>query len=264
MCSAAPAWAPCARPSSATSACRASGRIFEAYRAGMLPPYAGPFEDDDEVAVIHGPTETGYVALSEAMVNIRATLAQAEAEGMIAATTRDALAAARQGAVLPRSQLRSPARAGGRGSPAGTPGRGAADLAAGRSHRPEAPRCRGHAGGDARPCWRAMPSPSRSTTCSSGPRCGTMPRWRRQARWAPVVGQMRRGCRPTRILDELRLDPAAYGAARDRTLLRLLAHREARRRHQPAAKAAKRAALDRLRARHGLFRRADLDRWARG
>jgi hypothetical protein len=45
-------------------------------------------------------------------------------------------------------------------------------------------------------------------------------------------------------------------------LLRLLAHRETQRRQQPAATGTERAALDRLRTRHGLFRRADLDRWA--
>ena len=61
-----------------------TGRIFEAYRDGEL-------EDDDEVAVIHGPAETGYLALSEAMVNIRETLAAAERSGIIADTTRDAL-----------------------------------------------------------------------------------------------------------------------------------------------------------------------------
>jgi hypothetical protein len=33
------------------------------------------------------------------------------------------------------------------------------------------------------------------------------------------------------------------------------------RRRAPAARASRRAELDRLRARHGLFRRADLDRW---
>lgn len=60
------------------------GRIFEAYRSGTL-------EDDDEVAVIHGPPETGYVALSEAMVNMRATLAEAATAGVISAATRDAL-----------------------------------------------------------------------------------------------------------------------------------------------------------------------------
>lgn len=68
------------------------GRIFEAYRSGVLEPYGdGPFEDDDEVAVIHGPPEMGYIALSEAMVNIRATLAEAAAAGVIGAATREAL-----------------------------------------------------------------------------------------------------------------------------------------------------------------------------
>jgi hypothetical protein len=68
------------------------GRIFDAYRSSTLEPYRdAPFEDDDEVAVIHGPPETGYVALSEAMVNIRATLAEAASAGVISAATRDVL-----------------------------------------------------------------------------------------------------------------------------------------------------------------------------
>lgn len=52
------------------------GAIFEAFRDGRL-------EDDDEVAVIHGPAELGYPALSEAMVNIRRTLADAAADGVL-------------------------------------------------------------------------------------------------------------------------------------------------------------------------------------
>lgn len=52
------------------------GAIFEAYRDGRL-------EDDDEVAIVHGPAEMGYPMLSEAMVNIRRTLADAEAEGVL-------------------------------------------------------------------------------------------------------------------------------------------------------------------------------------
>lgn len=56
------------------------GAIFEAYRDGRL-------EDDDEVAVVHGPAELGYVALSEAMVNIRRTLADAARDGAIPADT---------------------------------------------------------------------------------------------------------------------------------------------------------------------------------
>ncbi|MCU9837939.1 TfuA-like protein [Ruegeria sp. WL0004] len=43
------------------------GRIYQWYRSGFL-------EADDEVAVIHSPFEIGHHPLSEAMVNIRATL----------------------------------------------------------------------------------------------------------------------------------------------------------------------------------------------
>ena len=46
------------------------GKIFQQYCSGDL-------EDDDEVAVIHGPAELGYPALSEPMVSIRSTLDQA-------------------------------------------------------------------------------------------------------------------------------------------------------------------------------------------
>ena len=52
------------------------GRIFEAYATGRFDPFDDPFEDDDEVAVLHGPAETGYAA-TEAMVDVRASLAAA-------------------------------------------------------------------------------------------------------------------------------------------------------------------------------------------
>ena len=72
---------------------RGVGRIFEAYRDGSFAPYeAEAFEDDDEVAVVHGAAEVGFVPLSEAMVNIRCTLASAVEAGVIAATIRDTLA----------------------------------------------------------------------------------------------------------------------------------------------------------------------------
>jgi hypothetical protein len=60
------------------------GTIFELYREGML-------EDDDEVAIAHGPPETGFVAGSEAMVNIRQTLQKAERVGIISRELRTAL-----------------------------------------------------------------------------------------------------------------------------------------------------------------------------
>jgi hypothetical protein len=67
------------------------GRIFEAYRDGVLEPFDEPFEDDDEVAVLHGPPELGHRAMSEALVNIRCTLARATEQGVIDAMTRNRL-----------------------------------------------------------------------------------------------------------------------------------------------------------------------------
>jgi hypothetical protein len=63
---------------------RGLGRIYEAYRDGIL-------EDDDEVAVLHGPEELGYPPLTEAMVNIRATLAAAVRCGVLGPDLADHL-----------------------------------------------------------------------------------------------------------------------------------------------------------------------------
>ena len=55
---------------------RGIGRVYEDFRDGLL-------EDDDEVAVLHGPEELGYPPLTEAMVNIRATFEAAAKAGVI-------------------------------------------------------------------------------------------------------------------------------------------------------------------------------------
>lgn len=60
------------------------GATFEAYRDGII-------EDDDEVAIVHGPGELGYPMLSEAMVNVRRTLSDAHADGVIGALAREGL-----------------------------------------------------------------------------------------------------------------------------------------------------------------------------
>jgi len=52
------------------------GKIYEAYASGGL-------QDDDEVTVVHGPAETGYMALTDAMVDIREAIAEAEAHGIL-------------------------------------------------------------------------------------------------------------------------------------------------------------------------------------
>jgi hypothetical protein len=55
---------------------RGIGQVYEAYRDGLLA-------DDDEVAVLHGPEELGYPPVTEAMVNIRATVLEAEGRGIL-------------------------------------------------------------------------------------------------------------------------------------------------------------------------------------
>ena len=68
------------------------GKIFDAYQKSVLPPYVDEvFEDDDEVAVTHGPAELGYQALSQAMVNIRFILAKAQQQQIIDIDTRNSL-----------------------------------------------------------------------------------------------------------------------------------------------------------------------------
>jgi hypothetical protein len=52
------------------------GQIYQQYRTGELT-------DDDEVAVLHGPAEIDYVQVTEAMVNVRATVAQALRSGIV-------------------------------------------------------------------------------------------------------------------------------------------------------------------------------------
>ena len=52
------------------------GLIYEQFRDGCL-------EDDDEVAVVHGPAELGFPQVSLAMVDIRFALQKAVGEGVI-------------------------------------------------------------------------------------------------------------------------------------------------------------------------------------
>lgn len=88
---------------------RGVGSIFEAYRDGRFedgrfedgPFEDGPFEDDDEVAVVHGPPESGYRGASDAMVDIRCTLARAAVEGVVSETTRQVLVAAAKALFFP-------------------------------------------------------------------------------------------------------------------------------------------------------------------
>jgi hypothetical protein len=70
------------------------GRVFEWFHDGVL-------EDDDEVAIVHEPAERGYRALSDAMVNIRATLERAVTEQVIGRQALATLLALAKGMFYP-------------------------------------------------------------------------------------------------------------------------------------------------------------------
>lgn len=60
------------------------GQVFHAFRQGEI-------EDDDEVTISHAPAEWHYRAVSEAMVNIRATVRQAASHGVIGSESANTL-----------------------------------------------------------------------------------------------------------------------------------------------------------------------------
>lgn len=75
------------------------GQVFEDYRDGVL-------EDDDEVAVTHGPPELDFVASSEAMVNMRRTFDAAKRERVLAPSTAAQLTAIAKARFYPERRYR--------------------------------------------------------------------------------------------------------------------------------------------------------------
>jgi hypothetical protein len=60
------------------------GHIYRQFRTGRLM-------DDDEVAILHGPAEVDYVQVTEAMVNVRATIDRAFQLGVVGPAVAAAL-----------------------------------------------------------------------------------------------------------------------------------------------------------------------------
>ena len=231
---------------------RGVGRIFAAYAAGEL-------EDDDEVAVMHGPAPAGYVTLSEPMVNIRATLEAAERAGIVTAATRAMLIERGKGLFYQeRSWERVLTVDGGEDPLAGEMQALRAWLTTGRIDQKRL---------DARAMIAVMreflagaPAPMQAAFTFEW-----TDMWESATQSAAARGivdmEATGASREEWVLDELRLDEAAFQAARQRALLRRLAADELRS-HPPAIHpAARRATEQRLRTRLGLFRRSDLDRW---
>jgi len=219
---------------------RGVGTIFAAYQAGRWPGDDVPFEDDDEVAVIHAPAEAAGAALSDPMVDLRASLDAAEAAAVIDRANRLALVAAMKA-------LHFPARSFAKLGEAARALLG--ETAAARlinwlvANRVAQKRL------DAIAMLQAMarllendPRPFRASF-----------RFERALVWEQFV----RAAAPpdaadALVLEELRLDPPARLAAERAALGRMVA---------PAEPADMAATLDRFRARQALWSRAELDAW---
>jgi hypothetical protein len=220
---------------------RGVGRIFEAFRDGIL-------EDDDEVAVLHGPAEIGYLAASEPMVNIRATLAEAETKGVLSAAARQALERFAKGLLF-----------GERNWPillAKAPALGvASEIAALGDWLPE-----GRID-QKRLDALAMLAEIRDLGAAGLPRPDFHFEWTYfwdafVARAADPVGNL--SISAERILDELRLQgPDALRRVEARALLRAVGTARA----EDVTRDAARDWLARFRAERRLYLRADLDRW---
>ncbi|MEE8092720.1 MAG: TfuA-like protein [Gammaproteobacteria bacterium] len=231
---------------------RGVGRIFEAYRDERL-------EDDDEVAVVHGPAEAGYVALSESMVNIRATLERAVQEGVIGAPARQALE--RIGKELfyqARSWQALHGRAGAQGLPAEELHALRAWLPAGRIDQKREDALAMLAA--MRELLAAEPEPMRVDYHFEWTHM-----WDEAVRLASAAGVHSADARDVvahqRLLEELRLEPQAFEEARRQAFLRLLGLRECDRRRVGVTGHAKRKATNRFRAERGLFHRQEVERW---
>jgi hypothetical protein len=228
------------------------GRIFAAFRAGVL-------EDDDEVAVLHGPPETGYASLSEPLVNIRFTLERAQNERIVAPATRGALEHLGKALFYPdRSWERLFSQARERNLPEEEIAALKSWLSKGRvDQKREDALAMLAAMGD---LLKAGHGPKRTSY-----RFEWTELWDKTTGFpshSPTGGQQSSLSAPReRILDELRLEGNAFQEAQQGALLRLLALREADRQGLGADAAALKRTAARFRAERDLFRRQDLERW---
>jgi hypothetical protein len=227
---------------------RGIGRIFEAFRDGEL-------EDDDEVAVVHGPAELGHLQASEAMVNIRATLARAETDGVLSKGSRNALEAFGKSMFFPHRSwealLEGAATLG-----VAEPERAAlsAWLTEGRVDQKRA---------DALEMLAAMREAAHESN-KAQPKYNF--EWTQL--WDEFVRRFETGeenpgaSTPQRIVEELRLEgPEIYPRIEAMALLRKVAESGAGPTAASQTREDLQTTLTEIRAMLGLFRRADLDRW---
>jgi hypothetical protein len=228
------------------------GAVFADYRDGRL-------EDDDEVAVAHGPAEDGYVCHSEAMVNIRYTLAAATADGVLHEATASALLRlAKATFYMERSYPLLMQQAESSGLPPG-------ELASLRAWLPRGKISQKRE--DAVQMLRLM----RERLAGELPPKVVHFAFAHTDAWESLMRQsgalvMERTAAPEMLLtdmllDELRLDPDAYRHANQGTLARLLALAETERQGLTVTTHNLQDVTDRFRWERGLLEPAQVDGW---
>ncbi len=228
------------------------GKIFESFRDGTL-------EDDDEVAVAHGLAESGYRSMSEAMVNIRATLARAEVEGVLTPATHTALLEIAKAMMYPERSFGRLLRLGiGEGLPAGELDTLESWLPKGIVNLKRQ---------DALAMLRLM---KRQLTGNASPkRVGYQMEhtdfWDHVMR-SETEGESARRESPTAlpsdaVVEELRLQGGPYLQLRDQALLRDLALSEAQNLGHGPGEEGLETHRDRMRQRLGLHDNREFERW---
>ncbi len=223
------------------------GRIYQWYRDGVL-------EDDDEVALIHGPRETNYLPLSEPMVNVRSTCEAAVFAGVLQQLTADSIVASAKhihyqdrtwDGVLEAVKAKS----------AATP-----ELPAFSQWKENGyvDQKRQDAVLLISEILRFLEQPKDANAS------GFHFEWTNL--WDKAVHEWTTGHAPTddsaAIINELRLDPGLFSEISSRAVVRSILLTDADRRRVTVDRAAKLAALGRLREELGLGRKSDLDAWA--
>jgi AraC-like DNA-binding protein len=231
---------------------RGVGEVFAAFRDQRI-------EDDDEVAVIHGPRETGFLAASEAMVNIRRTLDNAQSDEIVSTPTRDVLENIAKSLLYPR---RTYEELVSRGAADGLPANELSALSTWLEHgrvdlkRQDALEMLG----DMRDLLAEDPAPKQVEYAFEHTTL-----WEAATATIDATGGEPAvdGDRSMQdwLLDELRLDGHAYDDLIQASLLRLLARREAERRLvEVEHDELKQRATD-FRLEHGLHFGRDLEQW---
>jgi hypothetical protein len=227
---------------------RGVGEVHRAYADGEL-------EDDDEVAVAHADAEHGFLAVSDAMVDVRATLGAAVAAGVLGERTASLLLARLKethyagrmlGGALDRSDEEHE--------------RLRAWLPGGRVERKRS---------DALELLAAI-----AARLADGIE-PFRPRWtlQRTRYWEDALRRATTEPRPPgapappgdedleAVLDEIRLDPPGYRLLADRSLLTALARNAAAATGVDVAPWAQQVALDDERLQRELLEPADVDAW---